>query len=527
MGRIGVVLTAFAAACTILVLVKLSPLWRSFDTAHVRLEFAVQPDSAGARFDAVLLRHLAHLGYIRSFDHVFASGARTAQLSRPLWIDRCEVRQGDFYKFAQWHPFHIETLGAAQIAAPRQPPDWRHFSNTRDHAISGRLDVPANGLTWFDAYAYCRGAGGRLPSAEEWIAAAAGKEGRLYPWGDVFTPKPWPYLDPLLNAARQCGASPETNTPAGVADLGQNVSEWATGAGGEALAMGGNAYNAPHELHSLAVLYRRAPPRYRSPYLGFRCLYDAEPTQTPWRTAPDVVQLPPGDYAVGVPEGARIPSLVSYLPAERLSLVRRLFERDDRAATVDLHFTVREITRREYAAFLADPFVLAGFHAEQNQPADHDHRPPDWSTQIKQPDLPVVNVDWWSAYAFASWAGGRLPAAEEWEGAASGQGRRLYPWGNVFNNAQPTTGERKSHGPERASNSNGDVTPQGLLAMGGNVSEWTRSVSTASGSYAVIVKGGNYLLPGMRTARFDHSNHVSPHYRSPTLGFRVVFDRPR
>ena len=50
--------------------------------------------------------------------------------------------------------------------------------------------------------------------------------------------------------------------------------------------------------------------------------------------------------------------------------------------------------------------------------------------------------------------------------------------------------------------------------------------STVSGSY-VIVKGGNYLLPGVVTARFDYSNHVSPHYRSPTLGFRVVFDRAR
>ncbi len=523
MGRVGIALAALAAICAALALAKLRPLWRNFDTAHVRLTFAEQPDSAAARLDAILLRHLAHLGYIRSFDHVFAAGTRRLQVSRPLWLDRCEVRQADFYTFAQWRPFHPDLA----IAAPRQPHDWQHFSNTRDHAISGRLDAPANGLTWFDAYAYCRAADGRLPSAAEWIAAAVGVQGRLFPWGDVFDPKPWAYLDPLLNAARQCGANPETNTPAGLADMGHNVSEWAAGDGGEALVMGGNAYNAPRELHSLAVLYRRAPHRYRSPYLGFRCIYDAEPARTPWRTAADAVLLPPGDYAVGIPQGARIPSLVAHLPPERLALVRRLFERGDRAAAADLHFTVREITRREYAAFLADPFVLAGFHAEPNQPAQHSHRPPDWRKQMAQPQLPVVNVDWWSAYAFAAWAGGRLPAAEEWEGAASDQGRRLYPWGNAFEGAQPVTGERRARGPEPASATNGDVTPQGLLAMGGNVSEWTRSVSTASGGYAMVVKGGNYLLPGAQTARFDHSNHVSPHYRSPTLGFRVVFARPR
>ena len=526
MGRVGIVLTALAAGCALLALAKLRPLWRDFDTAHVRLVFADRRESAGARFDAVLLRHLAQLGYLRSFDHVFASGARVLALPHPRWMDRCEVRQGDFYKFAQWHPFQAAAT-KSRLAAPGQPRAWRHFSNTRDHAISGRLDAPANGLTWFDAHAYCRAAGGRLPGATEWIAAASGRAGRLYPWGDVFDPKPWPYLDPLLNAARQCGATPETDTPDGLADMGHNVSEWATGAAGEALAMGGNAYNAPRELHSLAVLYRRAPAQYRSPYLGFRCTYDAEPAQTPWRTVAETVRLPAGRYPVGVPEGARIPSLVAHLPPERLPLVRRLFERDDSAGEVDLHFTVREVTRREYAAFLADPFVTAGFHAERNQPADHRHRPVDWDAQMRQPDLPVVNVDWWSAYAFASWAGGRLPAAEVWESAASGQGRRLYPWGNAFGDAEPVTGERKARGPQRLDAASGDVTPEGLLGMGGNVSEWTRSVSAVSGSYAVIVKGGNFLLPGVATARFDYSNHVSPHYRSPTLGFRVVFDRAR
>ena len=94
-----------------------------------------------------------------------------------------------------------------------QPPDWQHFSNTRDHAISGRLDAPANGVAWFDAFAYCRAAGGRLPKPTEWIAAASGTEGRLYPWGDVFNPKPWPYLDPLLNAARPCGATRRPTRP--------------------------------------------------------------------------------------------------------------------------------------------------------------------------------------------------------------------------------------------------------------------------------------------------------------------------
>ena len=518
---IGVVV----ALLTVAACVNLRPLLRDFDTVHVRFAFPDPSLSAGSRFDAVLLRNLAHLGYLRSFDHVFTAGRREVRIAEPFWLDRCEVRQGDFYKFVGWQPFHPETA----IAAPSEPADWRYASNTRDHAVSGRLEVPANGVTFYDAYAYCQAAGGRLPRATEWLAAAVGPAAHLYPWGDEFDQaRPPPYLDPLLNAARTCGEDADSATPEGILDMGGVVSEWAVlddpTVGG---VMGGNAYNAPRDLYAVAALYRHTTLDYRSQYLGFRCAYDAPVPATPWRTAVSAVPVSPGSYDVGVPDGARIPSLLTALPRERIGLIGRILERGDRPVATDVYFTTREVTRGEYAAFLRDPFVLAGFHAEDNQPAGHSHRPPDWDVQSETPDLPVVNVDWWSAYAFASWAGGRLPTAEEWESAASDQGRRLYPWGNGFDGASPVTGEQALGAAQVTLADTSDRSAQGVLALGGNVSEWTRSVSTVSGGYAVVVKGGNYLLPGASTARFDYRNHLSPNYRSPTVGFRVVFDRER
>lgn len=519
LGSIG----GLAAVCTLAALLGFYPLVRNFDTVHVRLEFAVEADTPGGRLDNVLLDALDHFGYLRTFDRVFAAGGRRARIDRPVWLDRCEVRQGDFQRFAQWLPFNT---GSAPVA-PGQPADWRHLSDNWDHAVSGRLDAPANGVTWYDAWVYCEAAGGRLPQADEWIAAATGMEQRLYPWGNDFRADGWPYLDPLLNAARPCGAAPGTDTPGGIADMGQNVAEWAVGGTPPAsLVVGGNGYNAPRELYSLAILFRHAPATYRSPYLGFRCAYDARPVATPWRAVPEAVVLPAGDYRVGVPDGARLPGLLAHVPRERLDLVKRLLAQKDRQPVVDLYVTAREITRREYAVFLNDPFVAAGFHADANQPRDHVNRPPDWNRQMTEPDLPVVNVDWWSAYAFASWAGGRLPSAEEWESAASGQGRRLYPWGSDYVEIAAADGTGIL-GPREVGAQDVDATPEGLLAMGGNVSEWTRSVSNLGGRYSVVVKGGNYLLPGAETARMDFRNHVSPNHRSPTLGFRVVFDRPR
>ena len=507
------------AAC-----VNLRPLWRDFDTVHVRFSLPHEQSSPGTRFDAALLRNLPHFRYLRSFDHVFAGGPREVEIPAAFWLDRCEVRQGDFYKFVGWQPFFPEVA----VAAPSEPEGFRYESTSRDHAISGRLDGPANGVTWYDAFAYCRAAGGRLPSAAEWLAAATGRPPRLYPWGDAFDRAPPPYLDPLLNAARTCGEDDQAATPDGLADMGGGVSEWATlNDPSVAGVMGGNAYNAPRDLYALAILYREGPPDYRSPYLGFRCAYDAPSAATPWRTPVDAVAVAPGRYAVGVPPDARIPSLLAALPRERIGLIGRILDRGDQDAATDLHFSTGEVTRREFAAFLRDPLVALGFHAEENQPAGHRHRPPDFEEQMQAPGLPVVNVDWWSAYAFASWAGGRLPTAEEWESAASDQGRRLYPWGNGFSGARPVTGERAARGPQATAPETGDRSAQGLLGMGGNVSEWTRSVSTASGGYAMVVKGGNYLLPGPTTARFDYRNHLPPNYRSPTVGFRVVFDRAR
>jgi len=51
-------------------------------------------------------------------------------------------------------------------------------------------------------------------------------------------------------------------------------------------------------------------------------------------------------------------------------------------------------------------------------------------------NLPVNMVDWYTAFQFCLWDGGRLPTEAEWEfAAAGGVENRTYPWGNAAPNA--------------------------------------------------------------------------------------------
>lgn len=87
---------------------------------------------------------------------------------------------------------------------------------------AGAHDLPITNVTWTDAAAYCKWAGGQLPSEAEWEYAARGTDGRRYPWGNDWDARQWSYGNTLLPA----GSQPLNISPFGIHDLGGNVSEW-------------------------------------------------------------------------------------------------------------------------------------------------------------------------------------------------------------------------------------------------------------------------------------------------------------
>ena len=83
-----------------------------------------------------------------------------------------------------------------------------------------------------------------------------------------------------------------------------------------------------------------------------------------------------------------------------------------------------EVTRAQYRKFCEA--------TKRAMPPNPEWFPTDPESQAKRDTEPVVNVSWDDANAYAKWAGGALPTEAQWEKAARGGDRRLYPWGDAW-----------------------------------------------------------------------------------------------
>jgi iron(II)-dependent oxidoreductase len=138
-------------------------------------------------------------------------------------------------------------------------------------------DHPVVGVSWFEAEAYAKWAGKRLPSEEEWEKAARGTEGREYPWGDEFDKEKC--NSEASGFSRTTSVTKYVNglSPYGCYDMAGNVWEWTE-----------SWYNQDQDTKvirggSWSLVSRNLRAAYRNGYwptvrangIGFRCAQGA------------------------------------------------------------------------------------------------------------------------------------------------------------------------------------------------------------------------------------------------------------
>jgi gamma-glutamyl hercynylcysteine S-oxide synthase len=97
------------------------------------------------------------------------------------------VEDGGYDDPRHWHGAGWQWLQAQGRRTPRHVDQMRHGVLQRrfGQAVRVPLAQPVCHVSWYEAEAWCRWAGRRLPGEAEWEAAAVAGRGRGFRWGDV------------------------------------------------------------------------------------------------------------------------------------------------------------------------------------------------------------------------------------------------------------------------------------------------------------------------------------------------------
>ena len=98
----------------------------------------------------------------------------------PFLMDRYQVSNAQYREFVEY----VRATGDYSMSHPSAPPLKDHTPAGWDYPELSHDKQPVVGVDWFDAYAYLRWRGKRLPTEAEWEMAARGRDGRTYTWGE-------------------------------------------------------------------------------------------------------------------------------------------------------------------------------------------------------------------------------------------------------------------------------------------------------------------------------------------------------
>jgi iron(II)-dependent oxidoreductase len=200
-------------------------------------------------------------------------------------IDRLPVTNGDYMEFAE--------------AGGELPQYWTGDGRVRDFERTVELDPaqPVAHVNWFQADAYARWRGARLPTEAEWEKAATfdpeAGEARRFPWGEESPTNQHANLDQLAFGPAPAGAYPAGAAASGALGMVGDLWEWTASdfspypgfeafpypeysevffGGGYKVLRGGSWATRPHVAR--ASFRNWDLPSRRQIFAGFRCAWD-------------------------------------------------------------------------------------------------------------------------------------------------------------------------------------------------------------------------------------------------------------
>jgi serine/threonine-protein kinase len=198
------------------------------------------------------------------------------------------------------------------------------------------------------------------------------------------------------------------------------------------------------------------------------------------------VLIPAGEFTMGLDDGKDDFTKDRKVPDEEIPA---------HSVKVEAFYLAKyEVTNAEYKKFVED----------SKHPA-----PKSWKSGAFEPgkeDFPVTDVSWEDAKAYCDWLSKkeglqfRLPTEVEWEYAARGSDKRIFPWGNYWKDGVANTLQELDRSSKQTlllpvnvePNNTRDKSASGIFGMGGNVCEWTNS-------NFVVYPGGKYQPKGKDT----------------------------
>jgi formylglycine-generating enzyme required for sulfatase activity len=217
----------------------------------------------------------------------------SVRLTKGYWIDKHEVTNAEFARFvadsgytnpARWSEAGRAWLGKQKLDALPARCD------------GDGPDEPRRCVTWYEAEAYARWRGGRLPTEAEWEYAAAGPKSLRYPWGDTFHAALCNVVD--AKGPVPVGSYPDGASWIGALDMSGNAMEWvadwldagyyarspednpAGPATGTVKVEKGGWWGSNRFVARCAYRHFEDPPEYADAHIGFRIVSGGAPPAT-------------------------------------------------------------------------------------------------------------------------------------------------------------------------------------------------------------------------------------------------------